>query len=94
MGAGAIVIGLASIVIGEVVFSKVIRFGSKMVAIAIGSIIYRIIVAIVLQLGLNTNDLKLFSAIMVALALFLPNAVNKQQIKKAKALAEEESHHA
>lgn len=82
MGAGAIVIGLASIVIGEVILRRVIAFGSKMVAVVIGSVIYRIIVALVLQLGLSTNDLKLITAIIVALALFLPNAVNKHHLKK------------
>ena len=91
MGAGAIVIGLASIVIGEVILRRVIAFGSKMVAVVIGSVIYRIIVALVLQLGLSTNDLKLITAIIVALALFLPNAVNKHHLKKARELAAKET---
>ncbi|HHU52962.1 MAG TPA: ABC transporter permease [Clostridiaceae bacterium] len=91
MGAGAIVIGLASIVIGEVILRRVIAFGSKMVAVVIGSIIYRIIVALVLQLGLSTNDLKLITAIIVALALFLPNAVSKHNAKKARELAAREN---
>ncbi|NLJ70273.1 MAG: ABC transporter permease [Clostridiaceae bacterium] len=91
MGAGAIVIGLASIVIGEVILRRVIAFGSKMVAVVIGSIIYRIIVALVLQLGLSTNDLKLLTAIIVALALFLPNAVSKHNAKKARELAARET---
>lgn len=91
MGAGAIVIGLASIVIGEVILHRVIAFGSKMVAVVIGSIIYRIIVALVLQLGLSTNDLKLITAIIVALALFLPNAVSKHNAKKARELAAREN---
>ncbi|HHT24769.1 MAG TPA: ABC transporter permease [Clostridiaceae bacterium] len=94
MGAGAIVIGLASIVIGEVILRRVIAFGSKMVAVVIGSIIYRIIVALVLQLGLSTNDLKLITAIIVALALFLPNAVSKHYAKKARELAAKETNDA
>ncbi|MGB4609017.1 MAG: ABC transporter permease [Saccharofermentanales bacterium] len=94
MGAGAIVIGLASIVIGEVILRRVIAFGSKMIAVVIGSVIYRIIVALVLQLGLSTNDLKLITAIIVALALFLPNAVSKHNAKKARELAAKESNNA
>lgn len=90
MGAGAIVIGLASIVIGEVILRNVVAFGSKMIAVVVGSIVYRIIVALVLQLGLSTNDLKLITAIIVALALFLPNAVNKHNAKKARLLAAKE----
>ena len=65
-----------------------------MIAVVVGSVIYRIIIALVLQLGLHTNDLKLITAIMVALALFLPNAVGKHNAKKAKTLAEEESNNA
>lgn len=72
MGVGAIVIGLASIVIGEVLFLKVKNFAGKLIAIIIGSIIYRIIIAVVLQFGLATDDLKLFTAIVVALALSVP----------------------
>jgi putative ABC transport system permease protein len=72
MGVGAIVIGLASIVIGEVLLLKVKNFAAKLIAIMIGSIIYRIIIAVVLQLGLNTEDLKLLTAVVVALALSVP----------------------
>ncbi len=72
MGVGAIVIGLASIVIGEVVFLRVKNFAKKLLTIALGSIIYRAIIAFVLQLGLNSNDLKLLTAIVVAVALSIP----------------------
>jgi putative ABC transport system permease protein len=72
MGVGAIVIGLASIIIGEVIFHKKISFSHKLIAIAVGSIIYRIIIAIVLQMGLDTSDLKLLTAIVVAIALSVP----------------------
>ena len=72
MGVGAIVIGLASIVIGEVLFSHVKNFAHKLIAIVIGSIIYRAIIAVVLQIGLNSNDLKLLTAIVVAVALSVP----------------------
>ena len=72
MGIGAIVIGLASIVVGEVIFFKVRHFALKLLTIVAGSIIYRIIIAVVLQGGLNPNDMKLMTAIIVALALSIP----------------------
>lgn len=72
MGVGAIVIGLASIVIGEVVIHIKTSFFLKLLAIVIGSVFYRIIIAIVLQLGLNTDYLKLLTAVIVALALSFP----------------------
>lgn len=81
MGTGAIVIGLASIVIGEVLFSKVISFKWKLVSIVVGSIIYRVIVAIVLQLGLRSSDLKLLTAILVAAALSIPRLLPKKNKK-------------
>ncbi len=80
MGVGAIVTGLASIVIGEVVFHRRRSFAHKLLAIVIGSVIYRIIIAIVLQLGLNTNDLKLLTAVLVAVALSVP-VLKKQKVK-------------
>ncbi len=79
MGVGAIVVGLASIVIGEVVFHKRRSFAYKLRAIIIGAVIYRIIIAIVLQFGLNTNDLKLLTAVLVAVALSVP-VLKKQKV--------------
>jgi len=73
MGRGAIVIGLAAVIIGEVIFGKLfINFGLKLTAVAIGAVIYYIVLQVVLQLGLNTNDLKLITAVIVALFLALP----------------------
>ncbi len=72
MGTGAIVIGLASIVIGEVVFSKTKSFWAALIGIVVGSVLYRIIIAFVLQVGLKTDDLKMFTAIIVSVALALP----------------------
>ena len=73
MGRGAIVIGLAAVIVGEVLFSKIfINFALKLFAAVIGGIIYYIVITIVLRLGLNANDLKLFSAIVVALFLAVP----------------------
>lgn len=73
MGRGAIVIGLAAVIIGEVLFEKLfINFALKMLAVIIGAILYYIVLQIVLQLGLNTNDLKLMTALIVAIFLALP----------------------
>lgn len=86
MGVGAIVIGLASIVIGEVLLSRMKNFAGMLLAIAIGSVIYRIIIAIVLQLGLKTDDLKLLTAVVVALALSIPVLKKKDKQLKHKEL--------
>lgn len=74
MGRGAIVIGLAAVIIGEVAFGKVFHnFALKLTSVAIGAVIYYIVLQIVLQLGLNTNDLKLITAIIVAVFLAVPH---------------------
>ena len=78
-GTGAIVIGLASIIIGEVIFGKKTSFGTKLASVVIGSIIYRIIVAVVLQMGLNTDDLKLLTALLVSAALTVPVILDKRR---------------
>ncbi|MGM9975256.1 MAG: ABC transporter permease [Clostridiaceae bacterium] len=72
MGRGAIVIGLASIIIGEVIIGARRSFAVKLTSAALGSIIYYIVIAVVLQLGLSTTDLKLFSAVTVAAFLSIP----------------------
>lgn len=73
MGRGAIVIGLAAVIIGEVLLGKLFRnFALRMTGVVIGAIIYYVVIALVIQLGLNTDDLKLFSAAFVAIALFIP----------------------
>lgn len=72
MGTGTIVIGLASVIIGEVVMGKHFGFWYLLASVVVGSVIYRIIIAVVLQLGLETSDLKLLTAIIVAVALSVP----------------------
>lgn len=73
MGRGAIVIGLASVIIGEVLFGKIFRnFALRLFSVVIGCIIYFAVIALVLQLGLSTTDLKLFSALIVAVFLAIP----------------------
>ena len=72
MGVGTIVIGLASIIIGEVFFGWCRSFWAKLLAVVFGSLVYRIIIAVVLQLGLKSTDLKLLTALIVAAALSIP----------------------
>jgi len=72
MGTGTIVIGLASIIIGEVIFRRRIAFWYRLVAAVLGSVVYRVIIAVVLQLGLKSTDLKLLTAVIVGLALGIP----------------------
>jgi len=77
MGTGTIVIGLASIIIGEVIFGARFGFWWVLLSAVFGSIIYRIVIAIVLQLGLKSTDLKLLTALIVAIALSVPVAKRK-----------------
>ncbi|MGN1123230.1 MAG: ABC transporter permease [Eubacterium sp.] len=85
MGRGAIVIGLAAVIIGEVIFGKIFKnFALKLLAAVLGSVIYYIVIALVLKLGLNANDLKLFSAIVVALFLGAPHWKSKIANKRLK----------
>ena len=73
MGRGAIVIGLAAVIIGEVIFGKVFRnFALKMLAVAIGAILYYLVYQVVIWLGLNTDDMKLITALIVAAFLAIP----------------------
>ena len=85
MGRGAIVIGLAAVIIGEVIFAKIFRnFALKLTACAIGAIIYYIVIQFVLKLGLSTDDLKLLTAIVVALFLAIPYWKGKYFTKSVK----------
>ena len=73
MGRGAIVIGLAAVIIGEVLFAKVFRnFALKLLSAVIGAIIYYVVIQLVLRLGLDSNDLKLLTALVVAVFLAIP----------------------
>lgn len=83
MGTGAIVIGLAAIVIGDVLMGKLISFASKLSGAIVGCVVYFLIRAIVLQLGMDANDMKLLSAIIVALALCVPVTMEKWKIRKS-----------
>ena len=73
MGRGAIVIGLAAVIIGEVIFGRLFHnFALKLLAVAIGAILYYLVYQVVIWLGLNTDDMKLITALIVAVFLALP----------------------
>lgn len=73
MGRGAIVIGLAAVIIGEAIFGKIFRnFGLKLLGVALGSIIYYLVLQVVIWMGIDTDLLKLLSAAVVAVFLAIP----------------------
>jgi putative ABC transport system permease protein len=71
MGMGSIVVGLASLIVGEALLGRR-HFFARLASVVVGSVIYRIIIAVVMELGMNPNDLKLFTAVTVAAALSTP----------------------
>ena len=77
-GIGVIVIGLASIIIGEVIFHE-LTLAERLIAIVVGSIIYQLLILIVIKVGFDTTYLKLFSAIILAICLMIPQL--KQALK-------------
>lgn len=81
MGIGTMVIGLAAIIIGEVVYGN-LSLTARLIAVVIGSIIYRLILLLVLQLGFSTNDFKLISAIILAICMMLPLFEKKFHTRK------------
>lgn len=93
MGRGAIVIGLAAVIIGEVVFGKLFKnFALRLLGVVFGGIIYYAVITLVLSLGLNANDMKLFSALVVAVFLGVPYW--KKQLLQKKRTGKEETKHA
>lgn len=87
MGRGAIVIGLAAVIIGEVLFSKLaagkkLAFAFTLVSVIVGAVIYYMVIAVVLWLKMPSDDMKLFSAIIVALFLSIPYLKGKYASKK------------
>ncbi|XOQ55040.1 MAG: ABC-type putative transport system, permease component [Lactobacillus helveticus] len=81
MGIGTMVIGLAAIIIGEVAYGD-LSLTARLIAVVIGSIIYRLILLLVLQLGFSTNDFKLISAIILAICMMLPLFEKKFHMRK------------
>lgn len=82
MGTGTIVIGLASVIIGEVLFGTR-SFKNCLISVVLGSIVYRLVIAVVLLIGMPPNDLKLFTSVLVALALSMPLIKSKINSRKA-----------
>lgn len=90
MGKGAIVIGLAAVIIGEVIFGKIFaNFALKLFAVALGGVIYYAVLQVVIWLGFDTNLLKLLSACVVAIFLAIPY-MKKQYFTKVKTTGKEE----
>jgi len=89
MGRGAIVIGLAAVIIGEVLFGRISykNFALKLLAVILGAVVYYLILQLVLLLGLNTNDLKLLTAAIVAVFLTMPVILEKKHKHGGKANA-------
>ena len=88
MGRGAIVIGLAAVIIGQVLLGKIVHnFALKLATVVVGAVVYYMVLQLVLQMGLNTNDLKLLTALIVALFLSIPywkeNAFWKKAVKSS-----------
>lgn len=84
MGMGIIVVGLASIIIGEVLFGGELTLMERLITVAIGSILYRFVLVLVLYIGFNADDLKLVSAIILGLALMVPKFGKRLNIKVRK----------
>ena len=85
MGRGAIVIGLAAVIIGEAIFGRIFRnFALRLLAVIFGSILYYLVLQIVIWLGLDTNYLKLLSALVVAFFLAVPYWKKKYFTKSVK----------
>ena len=100
MGRGAIVIGLAAVIIGEVlcdaIFRKGCSFSTRLTFVALGGVVYYIVMVIILWLRLDPNDLKLFTALIVAVFLAVPyiRAQSKSSFKLAGKRSKKENSHA
>ena len=75
-GIGVIVVGLASLIIGEVLFSK-LTLAERLLSIVIGSIIYQFLIWAVIAIGVNTSYIRIFSAIILAICLMIPTFKEK-----------------
>lgn len=96
MGRGAIVIGLAAVIIGEVlgkaILGKHLNFFGTMSFVVIGGVVYYLVVVLVLWLRLNSNDLKLITAVIVALFLAVPYLCEQRKTSFKRLRAKEDSH--
>ena len=90
MGQGSIVIGLAAVIIGEAVFGKIFKnFALRLLSVALGSIIYYIVIQTVITLGFDANLMKLLSATLVAIFLAIPHWKRQYAAKHVKKHKEE-----
>ena len=96
MGRGAIVIGLAAVIIGEVlgkaILGKHLNFFGTMSFVVIGGVVYYLVVVLVLWLRLNSNDLKIITAVIVALFLAVPYLREQRKTSFKRLRAKEDSH--
>lgn len=83
MGIGMVIIGLASVIIGEVIFGASSLF-RRLVAVVLGAVLYRLVIAIALEMGMPATDLKLVSALIVAFAMAMPVIKKKSEFYKRK----------
>ncbi|MDK6814835.1 ABC transporter permease, partial [Corynebacterium sp. UMB6689] len=90
MGSGTVVIGLAAIIIGEVLFPNV-SLSMRLATIVAGSIVYRLLLGLVLMLKFEANDFKLFSAIIVGLCLAIPTIRSKMGSGRTKNIRSKEA---
>lgn len=90
MGIGMIVAGLASVILGQAVFGRVTILRAS-IAVVVGSVMYRVVIQLALQAGLNPNDMKLISAILVILALVIPQFKLVQKIRGAGSKSKKEA---
>lgn len=88
MGVGTIVIGLASIILAEVMI-KYLRLGARLWSIVLGSVLYRLIIVIILTANVDAQMIKLVSAILLAIILYIPEIRSKLSIKGSKSLGNE-----
>ena len=85
MGKGAIVIGLAAVIIGEAVFGRRVRnFALSLLCVIGGSVVYYLVYQTVIYLGLDTDLLKMLSAVMVAIFLAIPYLKSKTKVRSKK----------
>jgi putative ABC transport system permease protein len=92
MGIGSVVLGLASVIIGEALVGGQYHLGLAITGAIMGSILYRLVVNLVLRAGLNPNDLKLFTAIFVFVALILPDVLGRARSFVSRRLATAPKH--
>ncbi|MEQ9763863.1 ABC transporter permease [Streptococcus sp. ZJ151] len=88
MGVGTIIIGLASVILAEVII-KHLSLGKRLISIVLGSVIYRLIIVVILTANVDAQMIKLVSAVLLAIILYIPEIRSKLGIKASKSLTEE-----